>query len=54
MQFSEKQIKDFQTLYKKHCNIDIDEKVAKKQGIRLIKLFKILIRSPANKNDSQE
>ncbi len=39
---TEKQIKDFQSLYEKHCGKEINEKEALEEGIKIIRLLEIV------------
>lgn len=47
---TEKQIQEFQIIYKKKFGKEISSKKAYEQGIKLVNLMKIIIDNPINKS----
>lgn len=53
MQLSDKQIGEYQRIYKKEFNKDISKEGAREQGLKLINFVKLIFEDSSNKDKKQ-
>ena len=56
MRLSEQAIKEFKDIYHRECGVELSDQEAQEEALRLLRLFRLLIRPPpsSRSSDAQE